>query len=282
MIEGKASQTAFGAARARAAHQMYDRGAIFSDPHAIRILGMGARELDESLLPFADIPWWPSVRMLMAARSRLAEDNLGRGVSAGVRQYVLLGAGLDTFALRNPHARAGLKVFEVDHPATQAWKRDLLSRGKLTSAAIFTPIDFERQDLATELTRAGFDFAAPACFAWLGGVMYLTPEAIASTLRLIGALPQESSVTFDYVAPPANATQAAFFESFQNDVRKVGEPASPPSAPDQLADDLHRFGFTDLHDYSNADLITHLGGAPTPHCRDSVFRVMYARKGQMS
>lgn len=282
MIEGKASQTAFGAARARAAHQVYDQGAIFHDPHAVRILGMGERELDESLLPFADIPWWPSVRMLMAARSRFAEDNLQRAVAAGVRQYVLLGAGLDTFALRNPHAQVGFRVFEVDHPDTQAWKRGLLSENKLNAAAIFTPVDFERQDLAAELARAGFDFAAPACFAWLGGVMYLTTAAIDSTLCLIAALPEESGVTFDYIQTPASPGQAAFFKSFQDDVGKVGEPASPPVAPDALAARLYGFGFTDLQDFSHAGLLTHLGAKPTPECEDSLFRVMYARKGRAS
>jgi methyltransferase (TIGR00027 family) len=282
MIEGKASQTAFGAARARAAHQICDRGAIFQDPHALSILGMDEPQLRESLGVFAEIPWWPSVRMLMAARSRFAEDNLRRAVEAGVRQYVVLGAGLDTFSLRNSYARAGLKVFEVDHPDTQAWKRGLLSAQNLDAEAIFTPVDFEHQDLSAELARAGLDFGAPACFAWLGVVMYLTKTAADSTLGLIAAMPEESGVTFDYIAPPASPGQVAFFKSFQGDVERVGEPAAPPTAPEDLAERLHRFGFTDLQDYSNAGLIRHLGARPTAECEDSLFRVMYARKGPRS
>jgi methyltransferase (TIGR00027 family) len=161
VIEGKASQTALGSARARAAHQVIDKGDIFADPAAIRILGTSESELRESLGPMADDPKFPAMRLFMAGRSRFAEDNLRRAVDAGVRQYVVLGAGLDTFATRNPYAHMGLKVFEVDHPATQAWKRDMLSQNNLTATAIFTPVDFERQDLVEELKRAGM-----LCLAW--------------------------------------------------------------------------------------------------------------------
>ena len=123
MQDGLPSQTARGAAAYRAVHQTLDGGSIFRDPFALRILddetraGLDGIAADESLRP---------MRLLIAARSRFSEDMLSAAVTRGIRQVVVLGAGLDTFALRNPHAGVGLRVFEVDYPATQAWKRERL------------------------------------------------------------------------------------------------------------------------------------------------------------
>ncbi len=123
----------------------------------------------------------------MAVRSRFAEDRLTKAYAAGVRQYVVLGAGLDTFAWRNPHA--GLRVFEVDHPATQTWKRRLLGRAEVQTPTglIYAPIDFEAQTLDQGLADAGFDPGQPAFFSWLGVVMYLTEEAGFRTLAYVRA-----------------------------------------------------------------------------------------------
>ncbi len=126
-----------------------------------------------------------------------------RRSAAGVTQYVLLGAGLDTFAHRNPHP--SLRVFEVDHPATQQWKRELLRAGSLPEPPRLTyvPVDFERQSLARQLHAAGFDSTAPSFFAWLGVVPYLTLDAFRATVRFIAAQPPGSGVVFDYGQPRA-------------------------------------------------------------------------------
>jgi len=280
VIEGKASQTARGAAQARAAHQILDKGAIFDDPTALAILGQSEQEIHDFLASNPN-PWEQAMRMFMAGRSRFAEDNLNRAMKKGVRQYVVLGAGLDTFAIRNPYPDSRLKVFEVDHPDTQAWKRNLLSENKLTATAIFTPVDFERQDLAEELVRAGFDFRAPACFSWLGVVMYLTRAATDATLRVIGALPENSAVTFDYMAQPLTPGQTEFYNAFANAVGPMGEPAGPTNAPDDLAARLSSFGFTDIQDYSLENLLPELGaGDSWPRIDDVVFRVAQARKAR--
>ena len=207
MRTGKASYTAQQTAYLRAAHQIFDNGAIFCDPTALAIIGKSEQELRDLWVTY---PQELTTRMLMAYRARFAEDNLKQAVNAGIRQYVVLGAGLDTFAIRNPYSKLGLKVFEVDHPDTQAWKRERLLRSNLKADAAFTPVDFERQDLTEELARAGFDHKAPACFSWLGVVMYLTGAASDATFRMIAALPQGSSVTFDYAAFPQNPAQAEF------------------------------------------------------------------------
>jgi methyltransferase (TIGR00027 family) len=139
------------------------------------------------------------MRLFIAARSRFAEENLATAVARGVRQYVVLGAGLDTFAHRNPFTEQGLRVFEVDYPATQAWKqRRLADAGLISPASLtFAPVDFERQTLADGLAAAGFDAAAPAFFSWLGVAVYLTRTAIRETLAFIAGLRSGGEVVFD-------------------------------------------------------------------------------------
>ena len=150
MQEGKFSRTAQRVAIRRAAHQLLDRPRVFDDPLALRIIG---REAAESLRSNQKEghAFSRAFRAFMAARSRYAEDELAHAFGQGVRQYVVLGAGLDTFAYRNPHA--GLRVFEVDHPATQGWKREQLQAADIaiTASLTFVPINFEQQTLADGL-----------------------------------------------------------------------------------------------------------------------------------
>ena len=126
-------------------------------------------------------------------------------VAHGVRQYVVLGAGLDTFAYRNPFTE--LRVFEVDFPATQEWKREMLAEAliPLPASLTFVPLDFEHKILGDGLDEAGFDTGAPAFFGWLGVVPYLTLNAFRATLNMIACLPAGSGVTFDYGFSAADA-----------------------------------------------------------------------------
>ena len=167
-MQALASRTALSVALRRAAHQIHDSPVVFNDPLAVAILGAAyAEELRRTPLR-PDRPFSIALRAFLVARSRYAEDNLRRAVESGVHQYVLLGAGLDTFAYRNPYAQ--LRVFEVDHPATQQWKRELLQRNQIAipESITYTPVDFERQSLSAQLGDAGFDCQAPAFFrlAW--------------------------------------------------------------------------------------------------------------------
>src|SRR5580658_731298 len=181
MQEGKFSRTARRVAIRRAAHQLLDHPRVLDDPLALRIIGVEACEELRSN-PKEHHAFSRAFRAFMAARSRYAEDELARAVAQGVTQYgvtqyVVLGAGLDTFAYRNPHA--GLRVFEVDHPATQAWKREQLEAAdiQIPSSLTFVPIDFEQQTLADGLAPSGFNPKASAFFSWLGVTPYLTREA---------------------------------------------------------------------------------------------------------
>ena len=130
---------------------------------------------------------------------------MGNCIACGVRQVVVLGAGLDTFSLRNPYAHLGVLTFEVDYPSTQMWKRDRIRTAGLSEppSLVFAPVDFERESLAEGLARARFKPKEPAFFQWLGVVPYLTRDAVSSTLTFISEVPQ-SAVVFDYPEPFQN------------------------------------------------------------------------------
>jgi len=181
----------------------------------------------------------------MAARSRYAEDELAQAVGHGVGQYVVLGAGLDTFAYRNPHA--GLRVFEVDHPATQAWKREQLQAAEIAIPAFltFVPIDFERQTLADGLLRSGFNASAPAFFSWLGVTPYLTRDACMGTLSFIAKMPAGSGVVFDFAVDRKllNVGQRMALAALSRRVAAAGEPFQLFFDPRELQDELKRMGF---------------------------------------
>ena len=199
MRDGLLSHTARGAAAYRAIHQKLDGGAIFKDPFALRILDQEtAATLDEIAANDSLRPW----RLFVAARSRFSEDTMADCIACGVRHVVVLGAGLDTFSLRNPYADLGVSKFEVDYPPTQIWKRDRIRAAGLVEppSTVFAPINFERESLAEGLTRAGFELGAPAFFQWLGVVPYLTRDAVSSTLKFISEVPN-AAVVFDYAEP---------------------------------------------------------------------------------
>ena len=243
MNERQPSRTALGAAGYRAAHQQLEGGKVFSDPLARTILGDGA---DAVIAGLSADPAQQRMRIFIAARSRFAEDCLGAAVSRGVRQAVVLGAGFDTFALRNPYSDLGLRVFEVDHPATQAWKRRRLSEVGLAIPAslTFAAIDFERDDLGRGLRDAGFDPGRPAFFIWLGVVPYLGKAAIAVTLRYIASVPT-SEVVFDYSEPLENypPERRAAVAALGAYTAELGEPWLSHFDPLELAQELHGYGF---------------------------------------
>ena len=133
MKDDSPSRTAYGVAMSRAAHQILDSPRLFEDPVALTLMGPKATAGIRAAQGRFNLPHTRYLRAFLVARSRLAEDAVSEAVARGVRQYVVLGAGLDTFAYRNPHAGLGLRVFEVDHPATQEWKRQLVSQARLKS-----------------------------------------------------------------------------------------------------------------------------------------------------
>ena len=244
MQEGKFSRTAQRVAIRRAAHQLLDEPKVLDDPLALRIIGSEAAAALRSD-PKEHHAFSRAFRAFMAARSRFAEDELARAVADRVTQYVILGAGLDTFAYRNPHP--GLRVFEIDHPATQAWKREQLqSAGILIPPSLtFVPVDFEHQTLANALARSGLNTNAPAFFSWLGVTPYLTREACMTTLHVIAKMPAGSGVVFDFAIDPAllNAGQRQALDALSARVARYGEPFQLFFEPAKLQDELKTLGF---------------------------------------
>ena len=253
MNEGRPSRTAQRVAVRRAAHQLLDRPLVLEDPYALKIIGPDA---EAATMAKADGQVAGSFRAFMAVRSRYAEDELARAVARGVRQYVVLGAGLDTFAWRNPFD--GLRVFEVDFAATQHWKRQRLANVGMGEppSLTFAPVDFESQTLADGLHKAGFSADQPAYFSWLGVTMYLTPEAFDATAGFIGALPAGSGVTFDYAV---ERSELGVFERIALDhlgrkVAAIGEPFQLFFRPAELAARMRTLGFADMEDVGKDEL----------------------------
>jgi methyltransferase (TIGR00027 family) len=252
METGRASKTALRVAIRRAAHQLMEQPRILDDPIAVRLLGPGfARDLERASHRVAR-----DFRAFMAARSRYAEDRLAEAVANGIAQYVVLGAGLDTFAYRSPFP--SLRVFEVDFPATQAWKRAMLAEAgiELPAGLTFVPLDFEHKTLAVGLAEAGFDAGSAAFFGWLGVVPYLTLDAFRATLGTIAQLPAESAVSFDYAVAPETLSPLGrkAFDALAGRVAAAGEPFQLFFTPEQMASELRRAGFHRIEQLDSGQL----------------------------
>jgi methyltransferase (TIGR00027 family) len=256
MQTGRASRTALGVAHRRAVHQLLDDPPVFVDPIAIPILGSHF-EIDSVLSdPRRHHPFARAFRAFMVARSRYTEDNLASALASGVTQYVILGAGLDTFAYRNPFP--SLHVFEVDFPATQEWKRDLLRAAGIQepSNLVYVPLDFEHRTLTEGLAEAGFDSSSPVFFGWLGVVPYLTLSAFRSTIDLVAAMPAGSGITFDYALSaeelsPARQRAHAILTAR---VAAVGEPFHLFFRSEQLDNELRSAGFQRIEQLDTIDV----------------------------
>jgi methyltransferase (TIGR00027 family) len=254
MHEDRPSKTAFRVALRRAAHQVLDHPIVFEDQFALAIVGATPEELRST--PKSQGRLARAMRAFMAVRSRYAEDGLARAVAGGIWQYVVLGAGLDTFAYRNPFP--DLRVFEVDHPATQAWKRRRLEEGNIAIPAsmTFAPVNFESQTLIDGLARAGFDSDQPAFFSWLGVVPYLTRSAAMETFRFVGSRPKGSGVVFDYALPPEalNLVQRLALKALSDRVAAAGEPFQTFFEPSVLMTELRPMGFSAFEDMATEEI----------------------------
>jgi methyltransferase (TIGR00027 family) len=276
--DAQPSRTALRVATRRAAHQILDRPLILDDPLALRIIGS---EEASKLSATTEDAVSRGMRAFMAVRSRFAEDQLANSIGSGITQYVVLGAGLDTFACRNPHT--GLRVFEIDHPATQQWKREQLQAAgiPIPSQAVFVPIDFEREMLGDALERSGFQVDQPAFFSWLGVVPYLSERAFDDTSRFIAAMPKLSGVVFDYgVARSAlNWRERLVLDALAARVAAAGEPFRLFFEPEQLAAQLQRIGFDHIEDLGSAELNSRYfsGRADGLELKSNLGRLLYAR-----
>lgn len=259
MEAGRPSLTAFATARARAYHQIADEPRIFTDPLAMRILGLSPEELEEANLTtfgeaVLDPRWLRRRRLFFAARSRFAEDTIEAAAQKGAEQVVILGAGLDTFAYRNPHP--SVRVFEVDHPDTQAWKRKQLEEAKIEipPTAVLVPVDFETRTMAEGLAAAGFSRSIPTVFVWLGVTMYLDRETVLSTLRTIAEQKAWVQVVFDYITMPEGAEEQAVFAARAERVAAAGEPWLSYFTAREISRELGEIGY-EVEDFTGSEVL---------------------------
>jgi methyltransferase (TIGR00027 family) len=241
--------SALAVARMRAAHQILDAPPVFPDPLALAILGPQEEAQLRAGLQAHEDPVAQSVRATLVARSRIALDGWNEAAGRGVAQYVILGAGLDTSAYRAPPTAAA-RVFEVDHPDTQRWKRRRLREAGVAEPPwlSFVSTDFEDGGLEAALAASGFRREAPAFFSWLGVVVYLEREAIARTLRFIGSCAAGSAVVFDFVVDPAllDDRERIGVQVASARVARHGEPWKTFFDPAQLERELRDAGFSSV------------------------------------
>ena len=245
MEPGRPSATAFRVAMRRAAHQVLDEPRVLDDPIALRIIGSERVQQIRTEPRLYDSAFARRLRAFLVGRSRYAEDLLAVAVAGGVRQYVVLGAGLDTFAYRNP--LGSLRVFEVDHPSTQAWKRELLEKTRIPVPAnvSYVPVDFHTQTLGSEMPAHGFAPGEPAFFSWLGVTMYLEDAAVRGTLAWIAQTVPAGGVVFDYAIAKSrlNWFERWVWGAMAKRVAAVGEPWRATFDPRELVPAMHAMGY---------------------------------------
>ncbi|OGO18620.1 MAG: hypothetical protein A2Z15_02260 [Chloroflexi bacterium RBG_16_50_11] len=264
MEAGKPSKTAVFAAMTRAAHLFLDgEPKILRDDFALKFCGMKDelalksalnafyRDMGQKSSPVAANNFSQSYRAFAVVRHRYTEDELTKALERGVSQYVILGAGLDSFAYRRRDLENKLRVFEVDHPAMQQWKKTRLKELNISPPRnlTFVPVDFEKQKMTDELCAYGYRKDVSAFFSMLGVAPYLTEEAVFQTLREVASMAPESEIIFEYV----------LLDSLLNDEdRKVvagGKERGREElwlsqfAPILLMQQLKKIGFTEARDF---------------------------------
>jgi methyltransferase (TIGR00027 family) len=273
-----ASRTALSTALMRSIHTRLDRPPLIDDPWGERLVSAEERAaLCRRILADAD----PDARSRLGGlgsdqaildavlrrhatyggvilRSRYAEDALEAAVARGVRQYVLLGAGLDSFCVRQPPFARDLTIFELDHPASQEMKRRRLAEAaaEIPANVRFVAADLSRNCLGTALAGAGFSREMPALFSWLGVTIYLPREANLETLRAIASSSAPASeLVFTYLDQRVlDSRRSAALEGMRARRAEMGEPWVSGFDPTTLAASLESLGFVLLEDLDGREL----------------------------
>lgn len=248
MSDREASHTALATAYLRAAHQLLDAPPrILDDPVAVKLLGAAAsQKIHDEIERYQSAPA-KALRSHVVLRSRFAEDRLQAAQQRGITRYVILGAGFDTFALRQPAWAKSLKIFEVDHPGTQHLKRAHIAAAALEIPAnlAFASIDFEHESLLDGLLRQGVSQDEPTFFSWLGVTMYLNEAAIDSALLSVAAFPAGSEIVLTFLQPPETTAETAS-SKLAGRVAGAGEPFVSHFEPEAIAEKLIGAGFAKL------------------------------------
>jgi methyltransferase (TIGR00027 family) len=240
-------------AAARALHREEPQPWVIDDHLALELAGPDGLVLLDRLRAEVPRPHLLAFSRWVCVRTRFPEDLVERAAASGIGQYVILGAGLDSFAYRRHDLLDRLRVFEVDHPATQAWKRQRLAELGVAAPAglVFAPVDFERQTMREGLEQAGFSFGDQAVFSWLGVTMYLTLDAIHATLATLAQCRAGTRVVLTYNQPPDVLTSddAQITAAMAGIAAKMGEPFISRFRFAEMARLLHQHGFSEITDF---------------------------------
>lgn len=248
MIHAGETKTAIGAAMMRAAHRVLDpEPRWIDDPLAVGFVpGSSAEEIRGRRLEL-DAQVWRHMRADIVKRDRAAECGLEAAVAEGVSQYLLLGAGFDTFAYRQPQWAHGLSIIEIDHPATQTFKRECLAAHGLVipGNVELYPLDFERQSLERDLKTSRFDSARATLLSWLGVTPYLSRPAIEGVLRFVLSLQPPSRIVFSFYRPTAalSGPERAAVEQVEEFTAARGQPSISRFEIDEMMTWLAELGF---------------------------------------
>lgn len=270
VVKGKPSITAITAARFRAAHLLIDgQPKIFSDEFALRFSGADSEasflnslnammaEVSAKVGPEIAQMVFRAPRAAMVMRSRYAEDALSEAITRGIRRYVILGAGLDSFAWRRRDLEPTMQVFEIDHAATQEWKQQRLREIGIDPPGnlVFLPIDFERQTLIGGLRLGGYPLQEPAFISWLGVTQYLPKESVLSTLRQVRTLAPGTELTFTFLVPQDLwiGEERGLFPIAAASTAASGEPWISFFQPAEIAAQMRELGFTQVLHFSPED-----------------------------
>ena len=288
MKEGQSSRTAEAAAALRANHFQNAENPVFSDPFAFELTSKGWKKLLTTPLTVKVMNSSIFNRTLglltgqVVGRSRYAEDLLQQAMEAGIQQYVLVGAGLDSFTLRQAKKYPHLKIFEVDHPDTQAEKQKKLTQfDQVPTNVEFVAIDFEQESIAEALAKSNFQVEQPAFFSWLGTTHYLEPQTTLHTLKSISSIAAaKSEVVMDYSIDYRELSGVERFGSMfvSQFTRFLKEPLKGQFRPKalhqavnqmgyQVAEDLSGDGLSERYFKNRADHIRHTIATHMLHLR---------------
>lgn len=247
MKSGEPSWTAIASAASRAAHLALHPGPkIHVDDYALRLVGLPGADALRQALEGAGMPALRRTAAYFALRHCFSEERLLAAVERGVGQVVLLGAGLDSLALRDPELAARVQLYEVDHPDTQRWKRERIADLGLAEPAVtYVPVDFEHQDLGNELSAASLDFEQPIFYSWLGVTQYIDKNASFETLALIAKSQNGSELVFDFVLADESLSEdeQPVNRAYADASERLGEPWISQFIPEELEVELFHLGF---------------------------------------
>jgi methyltransferase (TIGR00027 family) len=255
MKDAKRSRTAESAAAARAAHFVLNyEPLIFEDPYAEYFIGgkwkwmIQKRAILRLITANFLFGWARPVVGLILARSRYSEDRFEKAFGNDISQYVMLGAGMDSFAMRRPELEEVVKIYEIDHPSTQEWKKEKLSRNRFTlpSNVVYIPIDFEKESLSQVLASSNFRNEYPAFFSWLGTTYYLTKNAVFDTFKAIASCAAKGSeVVFDYACTSKDGQipDTKTIKKVKRFTKRRGEEMLTAFSKEELFDELEKIGF---------------------------------------